>query len=89
MTEQKQPSKGVLRKRCPENKQQIYRRTPMPKCDFNKFVLQITLPRVRSPVNLQHLWKAASDRNNITSKLRLCYKRPNLFYRHTIFHVSM
>ena len=32
----KQPFKGALRKRCFENMQQIYRRTPMPKCDFNK-----------------------------------------------------
>ena len=28
---QKQPSRGVLRKRCSENMQQIYSRTPMPK----------------------------------------------------------
>ena len=27
---------GVLRNRCFENMQQIYRRTPLPKCDFNK-----------------------------------------------------
>ena len=33
---QKQPSRGVLRKRCSKNMPQIYRRTPMPKCDFNK-----------------------------------------------------
>ena len=33
---QKQPSRGVLRKSCSENMQEIYRRTPMPKCDFNK-----------------------------------------------------
>ena len=33
---QKHPSRGLLRKRCSENIQQIYRRTPMPKCDFNK-----------------------------------------------------
>ena len=38
---QKQPSRGVLRKRCPENMQQIYRRTPMPKCDFNKVSQQL------------------------------------------------
>ena len=35
---QKQPSRGVLSKRCSENMQQIYRRTPMLKCDFNKVV---------------------------------------------------
>ena len=38
---QKQPFRGVLRKRCPENIQQIYRRTPMPKYDFNKVAKQI------------------------------------------------
>ena len=38
---QKQPSRGVLSKRCSENMQQIYRRTPMPKCDFNKVGLQL------------------------------------------------
>ena len=34
--DQNQPSIGVLRKRRSENMRQIYRRTPMPKCDFNK-----------------------------------------------------
>ena len=29
-------SSRVLRKRCSENMQQIYKRTPMPKCGFNK-----------------------------------------------------
>ena len=33
-----QPSGGVLKKSCSENMLQIYRRTPMPKCDFNKVV---------------------------------------------------
>ena len=37
---QKEPSRGVLSKRCSENMQQIYRRTPMPKCDFSKATLQ-------------------------------------------------
>ena len=32
----KQPSRGVLKKRCSENMQQINRRTPIPKSDFNK-----------------------------------------------------
>ena len=35
---QKQPFTGVFRKRCSENLQQIYRRTPMPNCDFNKVI---------------------------------------------------
>ena len=34
--QQKQSSRVVLRKRCSENMQQIYRRTPMSKCEFNK-----------------------------------------------------
>ena len=33
---QKQSSRGVPRKKCSENMQQIYRRTPMPKFDFLK-----------------------------------------------------
>ena len=38
---QKQPSKGIPKKRCSENMQQIYRRTPMPKYDLNKVALQL------------------------------------------------
>ena len=38
---EKQPTRGVLKKRCSENMQQICRRTPMPKCDFNKVAKQI------------------------------------------------
>ena len=38
---QKQPSKGALRKTCSENMQQIYRKTLMPECDFNKAALQL------------------------------------------------
>ena len=33
---QKQPSKDVLRKRYSENMQQIFKKTPMLKCDLNK-----------------------------------------------------
>ena len=32
--------RGIIRKRCSQNKQQIYKRTPMPNCDFNKTVKQ-------------------------------------------------
>ena len=38
---QKQPHEGVLKKRCSESIQQIYRRTPMSKCDFNKVAKQL------------------------------------------------
>ena len=37
---QKQPTRGVPRKRFSENMQQIYRRKPMPKCDFNNVALR-------------------------------------------------
>ena len=38
---QKQPCKGVLKKSCSENLQQILRRTPLPKCDFSKVAKQL------------------------------------------------
>ena len=38
---EKQPFRGVLRKRCSENIQQFYKRTPMPKCEFNKVATQL------------------------------------------------
>ena len=38
---QKQPSRDALRKGCPKNMKQIYRRTPMAKCDFNKVAMQV------------------------------------------------
>ena len=34
--QQKQLFIGAFRKKCSESVQQIYRRSPMPKCDFNK-----------------------------------------------------
>ena len=37
---QKQPSMVILKKSCSENMQQMYRRTPMPKCDFNEVAFQ-------------------------------------------------
>ena len=39
MTRQKQTSRIVFRKRCSENMQQVYRRTLMPKFDFNKVAI--------------------------------------------------
>ena len=46
---QKQPFGGILKKRCSENMQQIYRRRPMQKCKFNNVFSQ------------EHLWTAASE----------------------------
>ena len=61
---QKQSSRSVLKKRCSGNMQQIYRRTPMPKCDFNKVALlcnfiKITLWHGCSPVNLLHIFRTS------------------------------
>ena len=64
---QKQPPRGVLRKTCSENIQQIYRRTPMPKCDFNKVeitLIEITLRHGCSPVNLRHIFRIAFLKNS-------------------------
>ena len=50
---QKQPFRGVLIKKCSEGMQQIYRRTPMPKCDLNKVAKQLLAKHVT-----KHLWMA-------------------------------
>ena len=57
---QKQPSRGVLKKRCPENMQQIYRRKLKPKCDFKKVVLH---GYGCSPVNLLYIFRTPFPRN--------------------------
>ena len=74
---QKQPSRGVLSKRCSENLQQIYRRTPVLKCDLNKVALQLYWNHTSSWVfsckfavyfqntfHEEHLWMAASSFHN-------------------------
>ena len=53
-------------KRYSENMQQIYRRTPMPKCDFNKVALhfiEITLRNGCCPVNFLHIFRRAFLKN--------------------------
>ena len=62
----KKPTIVVLVKRCFENVQQIYRRTLMLGCDFNKVALQlieITLRHWCSPVNLLHLFRTPFPKN--------------------------
>ena len=54
---QKQPSRGVLRKRCSENMQQIYRRK------FNKCSkMQQIYRHGSSPVNLLHIFRTLFPR---------------------------
>ena len=52
------PEVGVLQKSCSENIQQVYRRTPMPKCDFNKL-----LRHGGSLVNLLHIFRTTFPKN--------------------------
>ena len=57
---QKESSRGVLKKSCSENMQQTYRRTPIPKYDFNKVAkqsIEITRRHGCSPVYLLHIFR--------------------------------
>ena len=85
---EKQSARGALIKRCSENVQQIYRRTPMSKCDFNKFALQTYWNRLSAWVSSckfaakntllqEHLWKTTSDE-----------KHDKRRYSHTIYFLS-
>ena len=63
---QKQPPSSVPGKRCSENMQQIYRRTPIPKCDFNKLqrnFIEIALLHGCSPVILLHIFRKPFPKN--------------------------
>ena len=46
-----------------ENVQQIYRRTPMLKCDFNKVAMHFTLRHGCSSENLLHFFRTSFCRN--------------------------
>ena len=69
---QKLSSIGVLRKRSSGNMDQIYKRTPVPKCDFNKVALlsRKFAAYFQNTFSKEHLWTAASDyvRKGIWSK---------------------
>ena len=71
---QRQPSTGVLRKKCSEIMQQIYRRMPMLKRDFFKDAKQFYRNHTSAWVlsckfaayfqnmfSLEHLWTTASE----------------------------
>ena len=63
---QRQSPRGILSKMCSENMQQIYRKTPMPKCYFNKVALQLYWNHTRhgcSPVNLQRIFRTPFTKN--------------------------
>ena len=66
LVNQKQPCRGVLRKMRSENMQQIYRRTSMLKCDFNKAASQLYWNRTSAwviSVNLVHIFKTPLYKN--------------------------
>ena len=60
---QKQSFRGVLRKRSSGNMHQIYRRTPVLKCDFNKVALLSSkfAAYFQKTFSKEHLCTAASD----------------------------
>ena len=70
------------RKRCSENMQQIYRRTPMPKIDFNKVAsnfIEIALRHGCSTVNLLHIFRTAFIKNTSGVILKLVKLKRNNF----------
>ena len=78
LTVQKQPSRGVLKKRCSENMPQIGKRTPMPKllCNF----IEIALQHKCSPVNLLHIIRTPFHKNTSGRLLLTVGPRPNKFW---------
>ena len=84
---QKQPSRGVLRKRCSENMEQIYRRTPLPKCYTHR--------HERSLVNFLNVFRTPFLRTSLDG----CFYRylsgticrvihPDTFFSNTNFTLS-
>ena len=83
------PLRGVSRKRCSENMQHIYKRTPVPKCHFSKVALQLYwnrtstwvfsckfAPYFQNTFSQEHLWVVASVHIKSLSKDSLNFYRP-------------
>ena len=64
----KQPSSGVLRKKCSENMQLIYGLYVKLQSNF----IEITLQHECSPVNLLHIFRAPFFRNTSGGLLLFC-----------------
>ena len=69
ITIQKQPSRVVLKKRCSENMQQIYRKTPMRNVISINFI-DITIRHGCFPVNLLQMFRKPFP-TKISGRLRL------------------
>ena len=63
---QKQPLKGVPGKRCSENMQKIYRKTPMPKCDVNKVAKQLL--KFNTQIRLYHIFFIDGTTDNVAAE---------------------
>ena len=90
---QKQPPRGVPRKRYSENMQQIYRRTPTSKCDFNKvgMLLFINKNNFIPFYNINH-WELLNvlyiqKRIENTSKGQTWCNFENIFFRMRYFRI--
>ena len=60
---QKQPSIGVLRKRCSENMQQLYSSRSVISVKLQTNFIEIALRHGCSPVNLLHIFEIALFKN--------------------------
>ena len=101
LTTQKQSPRGVPRKRCSEIMQQIYRRTPMPKCDFNKVAsnfIEIALLHGCSTVNLLLIFRTLFHFSSFlkdkrfSQTLECAFKRINRYktkYQFQMFSLDM
>ena len=77
------PRKGVLKNEYSENMHQIYRNTPMPKCDFNKVACnftEITRRHGCSSLNLLHIFRTSFPQN--TSGGLLLFVINSCFFKH-------
>ena len=71
---QKQPSRGVPRKRCSENMLQVYRKTSMLKCDFNKIEIPLRYIFTKHNPNQKcSIWLETSAGKNISEKIVLLH----------------
>ena len=66
---QKQSPSGVFQERCSTNIWTVYRRTSMPKCDFN--FIEITLLHGYSSVNMLHICSRTPLSENTSEELLL------------------
>ena len=88
---QKQPSTGAFIKKCPENMQQIYRRTPMPKGDFQKVALQIYWNHTSAwmfSCNLLHIFRTPLEgsfwvyKKFVLKHLTVFIEEESVYHRH-------